>query len=398
MDFCEQLLRKMDSLVIFRHLLTDPVLTALRALLKASQDGNKREATKAYAAFVESIYQKGGSLSHSVAELLREDDNLYVRRKAMKQEIPPYMQNCLAYELSVFSEIAALTPDRFRGFFGSEAYLADWDEKTIDIAADYRQRTEQLSRHGYGIYAKYTSFILRDGVIVPVKYPDHISLNDLKGYENERRQVIENTRALVEGKPAQNVLLTGDAGTGKSSTVKAVANYFAPMGLRLIQITKSQLHDLPMITDELSANPLTFILFIDDLSFSGNDDDFGALKAVLEGSVSAKASNTAIYVTSNRRHLVKESFSDRDGDEVHYNDTLQEIISLSDRFGLHVTYIHPDRKAYLNIVTALADSHGILRDREELCRGAEAFATRKGGRSPRTAKQYIDRILAGEEQ
>ena len=397
MEFCEQLLRRMDSLVIFRHLLDDPILSALHGLLTSVETGESGDMTRAYAAFVEAIYRQGGCLARAVAELLREDDNLYVRRKATKREIPAYMEDCLAHELAVFADIAALTPRSFRRLFGDSVYLAGWEEAAIDITADYQKRTEQLSRHGYGIYARYTSFILRDGAIVPVKYPDRISLDDLKGYENERRQVMENTRALVEGKPAQNVLLTGDAGTGKSSTVKAVANFFAPQGLRLIQITKNQLHDLPMITDELSANPLSFILFIDDLSFSGNDDDFGALKAVLEGSVSAKASNTAIYVTSNRRHLVKESFSDRDGDEVHYNDTLQEIISLSDRFGLCVTYIHPDRKAYLNIVTALAESHGILRDREQLCRGAEAFAMRKGGRSPRTARQYIDRILAGEE-
>ena len=392
----ETISQSLNTLVIFRHLLSEPILAELKNFSEHLARREKEAALFAYGGLVQAVYQSAGSLGGGIAALLLEDDNLYVRKKAAGEEIPAYLQQCLDAELDVFARIAALTPDDFRRALGYTGFLPGWEENGCDLKEEYHRRASLLSQHGYGIYAKYTSFILRDGAIVPVQYPDRISLSDLKGYENERRQVIENTRALVERRPAQNVLLTGDAGTGKSSTVKAVANYFAPMGLRLIQITKSQLHDLPMITDELSANPLRFILFIDDLSFSGNDDDFGALKAVLEGSVTAKAANTAIYVTSNRRHLVKESFRDRDGDEVHHNDTLQEIISLSDRFGLTVTYIHPDRKAYLDIVCALADCHGLILDREELCRGAEAFAMRKGGRSPRAARQYIDSLLSRE--
>lgn len=389
--------QRLNTLVIFRHLLSEPILAQLKDCIDCLARQDKTAALSAYGGLVQAVYQSGGSLADGLAALVLEDDNLYVRKKAAEEEIPSYLQTCLEAELDLFAQLSALTEADFRQALGVDSFLPAWAQGTCELKQEYARRTKLLSQHGYGIYAKYTSFILRDGAIVPVKYPDRISLSDLKGYENERRQVIENTRALVEHKPAQNVLLTGDAGTGKSSTVKAVANYFAPMGLRLIQITKSQLHDLPMITDELSSNPLRFILFIDDLSFSGNDDDFGALKAVLEGSVAAKAANTAIYVTSNRRHLVKESFRERDGDEVHHNDTLQEIISLSDRFGLTVTYIHPDRKAYLDIVCALADSHGLILDREELCRGAEAFAMRKGGRSPRAARQYIDKLLSQEQ-
>ena len=188
-------------------------------------------------------------------------------------------------------------------------------------------------------------------------------------------------------------MLCGDAGTGKSSTVKAVVNEFADRGLRLIEITKEQLRDIPHIIDSISRNPLKFILFIDDLSFSSEDDCFGALKATLEGSVSARADNIAIYATSNRRHLVKESFSDRDGDDIHRNDTIQQLISLSARFGLTVTFSKPNQNAYIEIVKGLAEKYNIDMDDKQLSVKAEAFALAGSGRSARTAKQFIYSLL-----
>lgn len=392
MRLSEELLYGFDSLVIFRHLLDDPLIAAYRSLADRLCKKDTAATLTAYGAFAAELYARGGCLSDCLLGLLTEDDNLFVRRLAAKKPIPTYMWDCLDAELTFFSRAARLTRADILEDFPLAERLADWDVRPVQIGEEYRRRIAALDRYGYGIYAKYTSFIVRDGAIVPVKHPDNISLDDLKDYENERQQVLDNTAALVEGRPAQNVLLSGDAGTGKSSTVKAVANHFAPMGLRLVQMTKNQLHDLPIVLDELSANPLKFILFIDDLSFSNNDDDFGALKAALEGSVSARSANTAIYVTSNRRHLVRESFSNRDGDEIHHNDTIQEITSLSDRFGLTITYVKPDKKIYLDIVLALAEQYRLPVDREELCAGAEIFAVRKGGRSPRAAKQYIDSI------
>lgn len=389
-----ELSQKLDSLVIFRHLLNDELISSLKNLTDCLYHGDEKSAVKNYGEFVSVLYSKGGCLTECIRRLIMEDDNIYVRRKAAEDEIPEYMEKCLDSELSIFSEIASLTKEDLTDKIKFSGELAGWSCTPHDLKEEYKQRTNNLSKFGYGIYAKYSSFIVRDTSLVPVKYPDKISLSDLKDYENERKQIIDNTRCLVEGKPSQNVLLTGDAGTGKSSTVKAVSNYFAPMGLRLVQITKNQLHDLPVILDELSSNPLKFIIFIDDLSFSGNDDDFGALKAALEGSVSAKSLNTAIYVTSNRRHMVKENFADRNGDDLHYNDTVQEITSLSDRFGLTVTYVKPDKKIYLDIVCSLAEQYNIKIDKDELCRGAEIFATRKGGRSPRSARQYIDSVIA----
>lgn len=200
----------------------------------------------------------------------------------------------------------------------------------------------------------------------------------------------------MAGKPASNVLLYGDAGTGKSSTVKAIANEFASEGLRLIEVKKAQLYQIPDIVERLSLNPLKFILFIDDLSFSSNDNDFSALKAILEGSVSSRGKNLAIYATSNRRHLIKESFADRDGDEIHLADTMQELLSLSARFGLTVTFSRPDKTLYQHIVENLAVLYDLSVPKDQLLAQAETFALRAGGRSPRTAKQFIEQLKARE--
>ena len=197
-------------------------------------------------------------------------------------------------------------------------------------------------------------------------HPDYQPLESLFGYERERELIIKNTEALVDGTGASNMLLYGDAGTGKSSSVKAVAAHFAPGGLRIIEVKKNQLYQIPSVMEELASNPLKFILFIDDLSFSGNDDNFSALKATLEGSISGCGDNCVIYATSNRRHLVKESFADRAGDELHFNDTMQETMSLASRFGLSVTFQKPDKEEYLNIVRSLAREYGIDMDEHEL--------------------------------
>lgn len=165
-------------------------------------------------------------------------------------------------------------------------------------------------------------------------------------------------------------------------------------GLRILEVRKEQLHAIPAILDELNTNPLKFILFIDDLSFQKDDDNFSALKAILEGSVSARSRNVVIYATSNRRHLVKESFSSRDGDDVHRNDTMQEILSLSERFGIQITFQKPTRQVYLHIVRRLAEDQGLTIAGEELDMLAERYALNRGGRSARAARQFVDGLLA----
>ena len=200
---------------------------------------------------------------------------------------------------------------------------------------------------------------------------------------------------MLSGKPAVNVLLYGDAGTGKSSSVKAIANEFAADGLRLVEVKKNQLYQIPALLDSLAQNPLKFILFIDDLSFSANDDNFAALKAILEGSVGGRSQNVVVYATSNRRHLIKETLSDRSGDDIHEADTRQELMSLSARFGLTVTFQRPDKVRFEEILLDLAKQYGVQMASDQLFIKGEAFAIRAGGRSPRVARQFIELLSAG---
>ena len=275
------------------------------------------------------------------------------------------------------------------------AFLVGWEVSPTDIAREYLCRMENVGTKGYGIFARYHVFTVEEGRLVPVKHPDPQKLEELPGYEREREKVIANTRALLEGKPANNVLLYGDAGTGKSSAIKAIANAFADQGLRLVEVKKNQLYQIPDLMDTLAANPLKFILFIDDLSFTVNDDLYVYLLAILEGSVGGRAGNIAVYATSNRRHLIKETLTDREGDDIHESDTRQELMSLSARFGLTITFGSPDRDRYLYIVEQLADQYHVEMDPKQLSVRSEAFAVRAGGRSARVAKQFIELCKAG---
>ena len=177
--------------------------------------------------------------------------------------------------------------------------------------------------------------------------------------------------------------------------MKAIANEFAADGLRLVEVKKNQLYQLPALMDELANNPLKFILFIDDLSFTANDDNFAALKAILEGSVGGRSQNVAVYATSNRRHLIKETLTDRSGDDIHEQDTRQELMSLSARFGLTVTFQQPDKERYDAILLELARQYKVQMPSDQLYVKGAAFALRAGGRSPRVAKQFIELLAAG---
>ncbi len=348
---------------------------------------------KAYSDFVNEIYINGGSLTDLVSRLVFEDENVYVKSRAKNKEIRDEISLALVRELSVFERLATLTPEDFKADLGLD-YVSPFASHELSLVTLYEKRMVDIDKHGYGIFASYPMFRLDENrEISPIVSADKTQLDKFVGYKNEREKIIENTEAFVSGRPAQNALLSGDAGTGKSSTVKAVANHFFDRGIRLIELRKDQLSLLPYVMGKISENPLKFIIFIDDLSFNKNDDNFSMLKAALEGSASAKAENAVIYATSNRRHIVKESFSSREGDDVHRNDTMQELLSLSERFGLVVHFSRPDKSLYLEIVFELADRCGIKMDREELSVKAEAFALRRGIRSARCAEQFVESLV-----
>lgn len=392
MNGLKEISLKIKSLAVFRNILNDSVIEALSELLD-SVDKTIDVQIDCYGKFVYELYTHHSNLSEYILNKVVDDENIYIKSVAMGKDISPNLQKCVDNELATLSDVAALTSERVKSMFDWGIFLPDWETSPIDLKKEYFHRCENIDKVGYGIYAKYCMFHVRDGAIVPVKHHDPITLAELSGYQQQRKAIIDNTKALLAGKPAANILLSGDAGTGKSSTVKAVCNEFRKDGLRIIEIRKDQLVDIPVIVDELSVNPLKFILFIDDLSFNKTDDNFSALKAILEGSVSAKSSNIAIYATSNRRHIVKESFADRDnGDDIHRNDTVQELLSLSERFGLAITFFKPSKECYLDIVKNIASQFGLDVEDEKLYADAERFALIKGGRSARVAKQFIDGI------
>lgn len=389
-----ELYLKLNSLCIFRALLSDSVISKLMKYLKSVENAETAEKISLYSDFVSALYENNKvSLARHIHTVVGNNENAYVKIVGSGKAGSPTMKKCVDAELEILQSVADLTPAELQSAIEWNGFLPVFKAEKVDLTNDYAKRTRYIGKYGYGIYAKNHMFRIDNGKIVPVLHPDETALSDLIGYEREKKIILDNTKALLEGRAAANILLTGDAGTGKSSTVKAVVNELHKEGLRIIEVRKEQLHDIPSILDELSENPLKFILFIDDLSFQKDDDNFSALKAVLEGSVSTKSKNVVIYATSNRRHLVKEKFSDREGDDVHFNDTVQEIISLSDRFGIHITFSKPNKETYLDIVRSLVNKKGIKCDTAELEIKAEQFALEKGSRSARAAKQFVENMI-----
>ena len=383
---------ELSALSVFRGIRNHQPMAALLAFL--SSTSSIREKMELYGQFVWSLAEDGFCLADFLCRAVYEDENPYIIGVAGKQPLPPVLEANAKAELALLTRLTKLTPEALCGSLDYTGYVPAFENKAVDLEKTYADRLAQIGRYGYGIFASAGMFRVENDEIIPVKAADAISMDSFIGYEAERQRVFENTRALVEGRPAANVLLFGDAGTGKSSTVKACANYFFDQGVRLIELRKDQLFSLSYVMGRIAGNPLKFIIFIDDLSFNKNDDCFSMLKAALEGSASAKAGNAVIYATSNRRHIVKENFSDRAGsDDVHHGDTMQELMSLSDRFGLTVYFMKPNKQLYLEIVHALAQKKGISMDQTQLNLKAEAFALTKGSRSPRAAEQFINSLL-----
>ena len=397
---------RLHGLVVFRSLLDDPVVAKLVDLTDRMEAGapGYGPVCDAVAQFEAALFEHTTNWGSYLSAAVLEAETVCVRQAA-SGTLAPALQTALDSELAFLQALCGLTLDELLAAAGSAtgqaqelAFLPRWETSGIDLPAAYAQRMSEVGKKGYGMFAKHHVFTVENGQLVPVKYPDPQRLSELPGYEKEREKVIANTKALLAGMPANNVLLYGDAGTGKSSAVKAIANEFAPEGLRLVEVKKNQLYQIPDLMDKLAANPLKFILFIDDLSFTANDDNFAALKAILEGSVGGRAKNIAVYATSNRRHLIKETLTDRTGDDIHEADTRQELMSLSARFGLTVTFQRPEKARFESILAELAKQHGIDMPMDQLLVKAEAFAIRAGGRSPRVAKQFIEQCESGVQK
>jgi len=263
-----------------------------------------------------------------------------------------------------------------------------WAENVTQLMAYYRQV-------GYGIFGTYGAFKLQETQrkLEGIENPDPIQIRDLICQEREQKLVLHNTESFLQGYPANNIILYGNRGTGKSSLVKALLNEYVGKGLRLVQLKKNQIGMFPELVGELSKIPLKFIIFIDDLSFNDLEEDYKNLKSLLEGGVESRPINVLVYATSNRRHLIKESFADRKGDDVHTHDNMEEKLSLADRFGITVTFLSPDQETYLKIVEGLAHQNKIDMDRDELRRRALKWVMMHNGRSGRTARQFVDHLI-----
>ena len=391
----EQINMKAKSFVVFNNVLEDDVMKAFLNMIDIKEKSDIKKVEE-YSNFTRKLFEKSENFSDYIWKLIIFNENIYVHKLASKEIISNMLAQCVKHELQTLQDIATITSQDIRSEIEYNGFMAEWSINTeYDFNKMYEERMEKLFTVGYGIYSNNIMFTYDNGKVAPVKYPDNIRLSSHIGYERERKRIIDNTYAFIKGKPAANVLLYGDAGTGKSSTVKAIVNEYANEGLRMIEVRKGDLLEIPKLIQELANNPLKFILFIDDLSFSKNNEEIGALKAILEGSVTAKTSNVVIYATSNRRHLVQESFSERQGDDIHRNETIQEQISLSDRFGLSICFSKPNKKEYLDIIHGLLEEYKVKKI-ENVDMLAEQHAMSRGGRSGRIARQFVEYLKSIE--
>ncbi len=292
----------------------------------------------------------------------------------------------------------------------SKVYNARIRDRICTLAARFNESgspqemkdalTEFYRDYGVGKFGLHKAFRVvhdeEDGAkIVPIRNIAHVTLDDLVGYEIPKQKLIANTEAFVNGKKANNCLLFGDAGTGKSSSIKAIANAYYEKGLRIIEIYKHQFADLNDVIAQIKNRHYKFIIYMDDLSFEDFEIEYKYLKAVIEGGLEKKPDNVLIYATSNRRHLISESFQDKEGrrDDLHASDTVQEKLSLFARFGVSIFFCAPDKKEFNTIVKTLAERYGVTMPTEELLLEANKWELAHGGLSGRTAQQFIDYLL-----
>jgi len=268
-----------------------------------------------------------------------------------------------------------------------------------DSDEDFAGRVSQFYKEfGVGKFGLHKAFRVDrvDGrvVIEPITNITHVYLEDLVGYESAKKKLIENTEAFLDRRPCNNCLLFGDAGTGKSSSIKGILNRYYERGLRIIEVYKHQLKDINDVISQIKNRNYRFIIYMDDLSFEDYETDYKYLKAIIEGGLEKKPDNILIYATSNRRHIVREKYSDKEdrSDDLHTNDTVQEKLSLAYRFGVTIFFARPDKKQFENIVRTLADRYGVVMDEEELLLEANRWELSHGGLSGRTAVQFIDHI------
>ena len=393
----------LDNLLLYRGVLQDPLVQLLRS------NAATAEKNAALIKAAEELSLEGDIVFEYLLHLLAEDENPFsIMAEKSGGQIGASLQQAVVRDITQlqhFFQSNQTTPaDDFlqnyqptrsvpRAFINPLRLALKSLAAVNDPSAALATFTDHYVRHGYGDMARYAVFRwdLELG-LVPVRHPDRIQMDDLIGYERQKAVLTQNTEAFVAGRPANNVLLVGSRGTGKSSSVKALLNQYADMGLRLVEITKHDLRHLSSIMQALRERGKKFILFMDDLSFEEFEIEYRHHKSMMEGGVETKPDNVLIYATSNRRHLIKETWNDRTGanaDDIHSWDTINEKISLSDRFGITLTFAPPNQDEYLRIVESMARKRNICLPSAELRAEAIKWETAHSGRSGRIAQQFI---------
>ena len=396
----EMMKLKLMSVSVFKDILKTPQVEALMNLT----DSKSPEALiRSYTELVHSIWSEGHeTLSDAIAWHLKYDESFFGEAMALNQ-VPQNMKDAAAMDIRRLSSVSMLS------FAGLKRNLYNaLIQKNQDYGPIIQNMAEPIQGQGFteeevfesfwkngcGKFALARAFRYEHGHVIPIKNHDPISKDDMIGYDYQRDMVLENTRTLVCGKLANNVLLYGDSGTGKSATVKSLINMPEFYQLRLVEIAKNSIDQLTDLVRMLGKQPQKFIVYIDDLSFEREDKSFSALKTALEGGLEHRSTNVAIYATSNRRHMVRESFSDRQGDDVHAKETLEERTSLSQRFGLRLAYLSLDKTRYTNMVLELCHKRTLDISDDEIRVEANRWEIQHGGRTPRVAVQLVEKLAA----
>lgn len=385
---------------VFRNLLVLPPITALRSLFRALEEGEGEDGVEAYSAAFYELAQAGyDSFSDYLTDQLRYGTAPYPEAVA-RQRNSACLTQAAQRDVAVFADLAAFEPAELKATLAGvlpEAWrdavrqLPEW--KT-GVLPEFDELKEFYRVNGCGVFSRYRAFVWQDGGLHPVPHPDFVPENAFLGYERQRNQVVENTRLLVAGQEVNNVLLYGMSGTGKSATVKGLLGVQGFENLRLIEVQKEELCDIPKLVRDLAYRPQKFIIFIDDLAFDKEDRTFSSLKTILEGGLEPRPTNVAVYCTSNRRHLVRQNFSDRNGDDIDANETIQDKTSLADRFGLRVLYSELTKPQFIEMAVEIAASKGVAMELEGLKKAAVRWEARHTSRSPRSALQFAASLLA----
>ncbi len=392
----EQLRISLKGISAYQNLMNSPEMDAVTGLLDALHRKDGEDAVASYTRLFYLLRQgEWPSLGHWMLDRLRYEEAPYPIMLAEHRQDQP-LTEAARQDIALFSALSQISCNQFltaiSNLLPGEDYAAlltslpRWESC---VPFDFQSLTAFYDANGAGMYARYRAFLWQGGSLIPVADPDQPSPQEMIGYELQRNQVIENTRSMLEGKLVNNVLLYGNTGTGKSATVKSLLSIPGFDDLRLIEVGKNDLADMPILIRRLAGKRHKFILFIDDLAFDQDDQTYSVLKTILEGGLEKRPVNVAIYATSNRRHLVRQTFSDRAGDEVDASETVEEKTSLADRFGLRIPYLSLNKAEYLELVDRLAELYGVHMEQEALHRLAMRWELQHHGRSPRTARQFI---------